>query len=58
MHHSKNNSTVVIVGTYNPTSFLNDQLNSILDQKNPDITIHVSDDCSDQNYNLENLKKK
>jgi len=57
MHHSKNNSTVIIVGTYNPTSFLNDQLNSILDQKNTDIIIHVSDDCSDQNSNLENLKK-
>ena len=58
MHHSKNNSTVVILGTYNPTTFLNDQLNSILNQINADINIYISDDCSDQDSNLETVKKK
>lgn len=57
MYHSKNHSTVVILGTYNPTKFLNDQLNSILNQINADIRIYISDDCSDNISNLETVKK-
>lgn len=58
MHNFKNDSTVFILGTYNPTAFLSNQLISILGQINTDIKIYVSDDCSDQSYYLEEVKKE
>jgi glycosyltransferase involved in cell wall biosynthesis len=58
MQQSRTSSTVVVLGTFNPSEFLEDQLVSILNQTNPDVDIYVSDDCSDQKSDLENVKKK
>lgn len=56
--YPKSNNTIVVLGTYNPPIFLDKQLNSILSQADAEINIYISDDCSDQSSNLENLKKK